>query len=247
MGATFPLFFPADARRVFGTEESVRRIARVADWGSGARILELGCGSLPSTLVLAKELGCHVTAVDDDQAGLDKAMERAKSHGLGDRLETRKVDFKSLSFTEGQFDGIVATGSILMPLSEAVKTLRPYLAPRGRIALTYPVRVGRYPAGIVLEHWEKRLGEPLVLPRDCLQTVEKGGFEPESAETLSNIEIDDYYRLLEPHVAIDEPAKPLRDEMDLHRTAGGRGSFSYALVVGRRKEPGEKPPISRNE
>ncbi len=243
----FPLHFPADARRAFGTEDFVRRIARVAHWGSGARLLELGCGPAPSGTVLVKELGCTLLAVDEDAAALENVKERAKTHGLGDRVETRTVDPANLSFSDGQFDGIFSLGRVLMPLATGVKALRRYLAPKGRLCLPYPVRVGRHPARSVMDHWEKRLGEPLMLPRDCLQLMEKAGFEPESVETLSDLELDDYYRALEPFVAIGDEVKAMREEMDLHRTAGGRGSFSYGLVIGRRKEPGEKPPVSRNE
>ncbi len=243
----FPLHFPADARRVFGADDCVRRIARVAQWGSSARLLELGCGPSALGVTLAKELGCSLIEADEDPAVLERVKERAKAYGLGDRLEVRKVDPAQLSFNDGQFDGIFSLGRVLMPLSSAVKQLRRYLAPRGRLCLVYPVRVSRHPARSVLEHWEARLGEPLMLPRDCLQMLEKAGYEPEAVDTLSDVELDDFYRALEPFVALGDEAKPLRDEMDLHRTAGGRGSFSYGLVIGRRKEPGERPPVSRNE
>jgi SAM-dependent methyltransferase len=243
----FPIFLPADARRAFGSEDSVRRLARVSSWGARSKVLELASGPGACSLVLASEIGCAVTVADDDPAALERVKERAKGLGIAEKVETKRVDLQKPSFGDGEFDGIVALGRVVMSLDEAVKSLRRYLAPKGRLCLTYPVRVGRHPASVVIEHWEKRLGEALLLPRDCLQLLEKAGYEPEAVETLSSVELDEYYRALEPHVAIDEPAKAIREEMDLHRTAGGRGSFSYGLVIGRRKEPGEKPPISRNE
>ncbi len=127
-----------------------------------------------------------------------------------------------------------------MPLALAqLGQLRRHLAPSGRLALTYPVRVGRFSAKASLDHWEARLGEPLKLPRELLAALELEGFEPESVETASDAELADLFRALEPQ--LDGPS-PAREELELHQAAGGKPGTSFALAIVRRKEAGEKPP-----
>lgn len=244
----FPLFFPLDARRAFANEELVRRIARASRWSSGARILDLGAGA--ASVLLAREFNCTVVAADSDPAVLDLLRERAKGHSATERIEVRQVEFAELPFTDGEFHGILALGRVPLPLSVATRTLRAYLAPKGRLVLTYPVKVGRFPLKIATDFWEQKLGEPLLSPREALQVLEGAGFEPEGIETMSDPELDDFYRDLEAVLAKESAnpsaVKALRDEIDLHRSQGGKASVSLALLTGRRKEPGEKPPPARD-
>ena len=67
-------------------------------------------------------------------------------------------------------------------------------------------------------------------------------------ETLDPVELDSLYRELEPHLEL-APASVahwLRAEVALHLTHGASTGVSYALVTGRRKEAGERPPVVRD-
>ncbi|HVE83515.1 MAG TPA: AAA family ATPase, partial [Myxococcales bacterium] len=50
---------------------------------------------------------------------------------------------------------------------------RPLLSTNGRLMMTYPAKVGRFPQKHALEFWEKRLGEMPRYPREVLQAIEK--------------------------------------------------------------------------
>ncbi|NMO21516.1 methyltransferase domain-containing protein [Pyxidicoccus fallax] len=246
----FPLFHPAQVRRAFGSDDSTRRFAKVAQLEPGSRVLVLGCGpDGAAALLLAKELGCSVVAADTDEAVLAPLRERVKAQGLADRLEVRRVALDSLGLPEGGFNGILIQGHVLYPLRPTLAGMRALLAKRGRLGLTFPAKVGRFAPKAALDFWEKRIGGPLLLPRELLQVLEAAGYEPESAETLHDSELDVLYRDIEAHLA-SAPAEPraagLREEVSLHRESNGKASVSYAFVVGRRKEPGEKPPASRD-
>jgi SAM-dependent methyltransferase len=244
----FPLYFPGDARRPFSSESSTRRFAKVAQLEEGGRVLELGCGpDGPASVVLAQEFGCSVVAADSDELVLARMRDKVRSLALDGRVEVRRVELTRPAFREGEFDAILCQGRVLMSLADALGTLRPLLALRGRLGFTYPVRVGRVTPRAVLEFWERRLGSGLVLPRELLQHLALSGFEPESVESLQDAELDALYRELEPHLA-KEPAEQatwLREEMALHRESG-KATASYAFAVARRREPGEKPPASRD-
>src|SRR5689334_23026778 len=95
----FPIFFPDEARRAFGSEETCRRIANVAHLSGGARVLELHASN--AGILLAKEFGCAVVAAEDDEKKLESLRERVKAHTLVGRVEVRKIDPGSLPFADG--------------------------------------------------------------------------------------------------------------------------------------------------
>jgi SAM-dependent methyltransferase len=244
----FPLYYPGDARRAFGTDEATRRFARIAQLEPGSRVLVLGVGPNTAALLLARDMGCAVVAADTEDALLASVRERVRALSLGDRVETRRVDLDRLSFPEGEFDAVLVQGRVFFPLERSLHTLRQFLAPHGRLGLTYPARVGRFTSKPALDFWEKRLGEPPLLPREMLLELEIYGFEPESAETLTDLEMDNLYRDVESRLAAmpAEQAEVLRQEISLHREQNGKAGVSYAFLIGRRREPGEKPPTSRD-
>lgn len=246
----FPLYHPAQVRRAFGSDESTRRFAKVAQVEPGSRVLVLGCGpDGAGALVLAREVGCSVLAADTDEAVLAPLRERVKAEGLTDRIEVRRVSLDSLGLPEGSFNAILIQGHVLYPLRPTLSGMRALLAKRGRLGLTFPTRVGRFAPKATLEFWERRVGGPLLLPRELLQVLEAAGYEPESVETLHDTELDAHYRDIEAALASAPPAPQaagLREELALHRESNGKASVSYAFIIGRRKEPGEKPPASRD-
>lgn len=244
----FPLYYPGDARRAFGSDEATRRFARAAQLEPGCRVLVLGCGPVGAPMLLARDLGCSVVAADTEDALLASIRERVRALALADRVETRRVDLDKLSFPDGEFDAILIQGRVFYPLSASLTTLRRLLAKRGRLGMTFPARVGRYTAKPALEFWEKRIGAPLLLPRELLLELEAHGYEPESVETLTDLELDALYKDVEQRLQ-NAPVKDseiIRQEISVHREQNGKAGVSYAFLIGRRKEPGEKPPASRD-
>ncbi|MDQ3266370.1 MAG: methyltransferase domain-containing protein [Myxococcota bacterium] len=241
----FPLYFPTDVRRAFETDEATRRFGTVAGLGSGSKVLELAAGRGTAALVLAREFGCDVVAVEFNDASLASLTDRVKSLGLTDRIHLRRAELGKLPFPEAEFDGIIVQGAVLQPATQLLKELRRLLAPRGRLAFTYPAKVGRFPTRPAVEFWEQRLGEALLLPREILALLQRSGFEPESVETLSDPELAELYRQAESKLDGSPAAATFKQELDLFRGTG-RASVTYAFAIGRRREPGEKPPQSRD-
>lgn len=243
----FP-FLSADARRAFGSEEYSRRIARIAAWTQGAKVLEVGAGGSNAGLVLARDYGCSVTAVDSDEAAVGALREKVRALGLTERVEVRHAAYDQLPFDAGSFDGVVVQGRFPFKAEDAVKRFRALLAPSGKLVLSYPVRVGRHPNKALLDVWERRLGEALLLPRELLQLLERNGYEPQSVETISDAELDDLFRSVEASVPKLDAARAeeLTAEIAAHKSQGNKSGVSIALAVGRKKEAGERPPQSRD-
>src|SRR5260370_39052302 len=91
-----PLFFSGDARLGL-TRQSLRRMAHTARLGSGSKVLDLGCGSGGTSLLLAREFGCTVVAADSDNTALATLASRIRSEPLLARFETLSIAFDMLT------------------------------------------------------------------------------------------------------------------------------------------------------
>jgi SAM-dependent methyltransferase len=244
--ASFPLVIPPDARRALGTEDFARRVGKVCGLGSGARVLELGSGG--SSLVLAREFGCKLVCADANETALDALRTRLSSVAGGERVEVKKLPPDALPFEPKEFAAIVMLEKVLRPLDELLTQLRPHLAESGHLAIVYPVAVGRKSPPV---QWAEALGVPLLLPRDCFRAFEKNGFEPISVDSLSEQQLDTYYEAVEESLRRFPEKDPrvsgqLRAQLEAHAAHKKSGSITWACLIGRRKEPGEKPPQSRD-
>lgn len=247
MADPFPLYLPPEARRLFQSESLLRRFAQAAHWGEGSSLLELH-GSLGG-LAVTKALGCHLTVIEPEERLADALKERARLVGVAEKVAIKHSPTNAVTFAERAFDGIMIFGRVVGAPSAVAKKWRPNLAVNGRIGLTAVVRVGRQPNQAALAAWEERLGVTLLNPRETLMSIEAEGFEPELIETLGDAELDDFYKEAEAALArsADTDAQgqqALRDEIALHRA--GKSGVTLGFIVARRKEPGEKPPPSRD-
>jgi ubiquinone/menaquinone biosynthesis C-methylase UbiE len=217
--------------------------------GSGSRVLDLGCATGGVALLLAQEFGCFVVAADSDEASLESVRRRAKAQSLESQIDAVTVDYGAPRFRDGEFSAIIAPSNSVYSLSLSLTRLRRYLALRGRLLVCHPVRVGRQ-LGAMADFWRKMLGEALRTPSGILQQVEQAGYEPELIQALSDVELDELYRNAEQEAAKVVQAHParaqsLREELEAHRSQAGKSTVSFAAVLGRRKEAGEKPLPSR--
>ncbi|MCA2980613.1 MAG: class I SAM-dependent methyltransferase [Myxococcaceae bacterium] len=247
MADPFPLHLPAEARRLFQSESLLRRIAQTGNLSGDSRLLELH-GSLGG-LALCRALGCSITVVEPDTKALEALKERARLAFIADRVTWVHQPLERVSFEERAFDCILSLGRVVGPPQAMARRFRPWLDEKGRLALTWVMAVGRSPAKATLDAWATRLGQPIVSPRDTLQSVEGEGFEPELVESLGDPELDEFYRDVEAALAKQadsSEAKAVKAEIALHRAQQGHSSATYGVVVARRKEPGEKPPLSRD-
>ncbi len=244
----FPLYLPPEARRLFQGESLLRRFAQSAHFSGSSRLLELH-GSLGG-LALARALNCQITVVEPDTKVAETLKERARLAGISGQVTWVQQPVSAVSFPDGSFDGVFSLGRVAGPIDVLARRARPWLQEKGRLALTWVVSVGRVPAPLGLESWGDRLGQPLKSPRDTLLTVEPEGYEPELVETLGEPELDEFYKEVEValarHPQESENVKAVRAEIAVHRAQHGRAGATYAVIIARRKEPGEKPPISRD-
>ncbi len=127
-----------------GSDESTRKALQsvAASLPEAPRILDVGCGPGMQTLVLARETGGHVTAVDRHQPFLDELNRRGARDGLTDRITAVNASMSALDFPDGGFDLIWSEGAIyIMGFAGGPDTLRSLtsscLRPLGGITTTH--------------------------------------------------------------------------------------------------------------
>jgi SAM-dependent methyltransferase len=121
-----------------GSVETTRRALRsLPDSLRVERVLDLGCGTGGSTLVLAEDTDAHVTAVDIHPPFLATLRARAEERGLADRITTVAADMANASALGAGFDLIWAEGSAYsIGFENALRRWRPLLRPAGCLVVT---------------------------------------------------------------------------------------------------------------
>jgi SAM-dependent methyltransferase len=121
-----------------GSVESTRRAFRLLpDSLQVERVLDLGCGTGGSTIVLAQESGAHITAVDIHPPFLATLRARADELGLADRITTVCADMADAASLGTGFDLIWAEGSAYsIGFENALHCWRPLLRSGGCLVVT---------------------------------------------------------------------------------------------------------------
>lgn len=90
------------------TAEEFRRFFRLLGLGPDSHLLDVGCGSGGPAVFAAREVGCRVTGVDVNEAGIAIGQALVREAGLQDRVALIRADVRDpLPFPAGAFDALV--------------------------------------------------------------------------------------------------------------------------------------------
>ena len=122
---------PGDTASTLRALRSVRGLPQKPD------VLDVGCGPGAQTLVLARETGGTVTAVDNHVPFLDDLRGRAAAAGLADRIRPLEASMFDLPFADASFDLVWSEGAIYqMGFDNGLRSWRRFLRPGGSVAVT---------------------------------------------------------------------------------------------------------------
>jgi SAM-dependent methyltransferase len=163
-------------------------------------VLDVGCGAGGPAMFVARQSGCHVTGVDIDDQGIERANVEAARSSLSDRCRFRVHDAASrFEFPDAGFDLIFAIDSIFhIPRREDfLSEARRMLNPEGKLYFT---DAGVVKGQISGEEFELRSfnGAAYFAPAEYNESIlEQAGFEiigiedlTESNETIAQRRFD---------------------------------------------------------
>lgn len=130
--------FEGTQRQGPGSEATTRRaLASLPEDHRVERVLDLGCGTGGSTLVLAAELGAQVVAVDIHPPFLATLRQQAAERGVSERISTNVADMAGISALGEGYDLLWAEGSAYtIGYDNALRTWRPLLRPGGCLVVS---------------------------------------------------------------------------------------------------------------
>ncbi|MCO1597540.1 methyltransferase domain-containing protein [Micromonospora sp. RHAY321] len=145
------------------TEAVLRMTRKVTDTlglRPGEHLLDAGCGPGETAVHVARTTGVRVTGITVSGFEIDRANERARAGGVGDRVTIQYGDFMDLSFPDDTFDAVLALESLqnAPDLGRVLGELYRVLRPGGRISLSdfslesarEPERIRQFMAAIEL-------------------------------------------------------------------------------------------------
>ena len=162
------------------------------------RIADIGCGTGASTLVLARELDAHITAVDFLPEFLDRLEDVAGRCGFGDRITTLAASMESLPFAEATYDAIWSEGAIYnMGFAAGIAAWQRFLKPGGILAVSELTWLTGQRPPELQAHWETEYAE-VDTASAKMAVLESLGFSPIGYFPLPEYcWLENYYRPLQ--------------------------------------------------
>jgi len=169
--------------------EKIRRLGELLGLDRSSRVLDIAGGRGGPAVLLASEVGCHITMVELSSEFAGAARERAASAGVGDLVEVVESDAKDFAIERAGYDVALCLGASFAfdGLVPTVQALAQAVPPRGLIAVGEPFwRTWPLPDGFDPAEYEGFL--PLA---ETVERFESGGVEVVSLIASS---LDDWDR-----------------------------------------------------
>ncbi len=120
-----------------GTDADTLRVLRDLPLETVRTVVDAGCGTGRQTLVLARELGVPVDAVDNHATFLEELQRRAKAAGLAHLVRPHHLDMRDIPNNFQGIDLLWAEGSAYaIGFREALSRWRSALSPEGWVVVS---------------------------------------------------------------------------------------------------------------
>jgi SAM-dependent methyltransferase len=227
-----------------GSDDATRLAIRLAglEGATGLRIADIGCGTGASTLVLARDLDAHITAVDLLPPFLVRLEQAARERDLADRITTLAASMDQLGFDDGSLDVIWSEGAIYnIGFEHGIRSWRRFLKPGGIIAVSEITWLTRQRPKELEDHWNAEYPD-VATAATKLAVLEAAGYTPLGYFPLpESCWIDHYYRpmqarfapFLEGHDGSDaarEIVDAERHEIDLYERHAHHVSYGFYIA-----------------
>lgn len=203
-------------------------------------ILDIGCGTGASCLLLAKQTSARVTALDNLQESLDCLKQKAEKSKLSHRIQTCNASMTDIPFTPASFDLLWSEGSAyIMGFTHALSQWRPLLKDNGFLVISDLVWTGEQQDDDIADFWRKEYPD-MQTAGERLDQCRQHGYELIASRMHGKDAWDNYARPLEQRLNQLEPQMPgsqairdLRKEIGIFNHFEGR--FTYMVMVLQKK------------
>ena len=163
-----------------GADDETRRAIELSgvEPDPSLRILDVGCGTGASALVLAHVLGGRVTGVDASERFVERLRERADGAGVSGRVDAVVGDMAALPFEDGAFDVVWSEGAVYnMGFETGLRAWRRLIRPGGVIGVSELIWTTAERPAEVEAHWsEEYPGVDTASAK--LGQIERAGYRP---------------------------------------------------------------------
>lgn len=165
------------------------------DKSTPLKIIDIGCGTGASTLILAKLLNGQITAVDFIQDFLKILECRAAKMGLSEKISTQCCSMDELPFRDEEFDVIWSEGAIYnIGFEKGVKEWNRFLKVGGILIVSEITWITDSRPLELQRHWENEYPETDVASSK-VNVLEKNGYSPIGYFVLpEHCWLENYYR-----------------------------------------------------
>ncbi len=165
--------------------------------GDGRRVLDLGAGYGGAARILAREYGCHVTALNLSETQNRRNRELSAAQGLADRVDVVHGNFETLPFPDGSFDIVWSQDSILHSgrREQVLREARRVLGSGGQMAFTDPMQADDCPPDVLQPVYDRIHLDSLGSFGTYREMAERVGFEVKEMEDLSPQLVRHYSRV----------------------------------------------------
>lgn len=189
-----------------GDEQTLRALHSIPQRERIRDILDMGCGCGTPTLVLAKNTGANIVALDNYPPFLDKLKTSAADLALSNRIRTVVGDMSKPEFAPDSFDLIWSEGAIACAgFEQGLKIWRPLLRANGYVAVTDICWFTDNPPKDILDYLTAFVPNMLSV-QECLSVVKRAGYEPlEHFRLPKDSWLTGYFAPLEAEIARQRP------------------------------------------
>jgi serine/threonine-protein kinase HipA len=243
MTDAFLQFFSGLARHAPGNDDDTLRALRACDLPDAPNVLDMGCGTGSSALVLAENLRGTVTGVDLIAPSLRTLAERAERRGL-ENVQTLEANYLELDLEPESVDLIWSEGAVYaVGWEAALDAWLSLVAPGGYLVFTDCVWVTDDPPAEAVAFWNAEY--PGMTNEDELVALaERRGLEVDETFEMNRAGWIDYYGPIRQRTELfgasktsDEMAEvveSMQHEVDTFEQHGH--SWNYVFFVLRKPE-----------
>lgn len=178
-----------------------QEMAELAQIKKTDKVLDAGCGVGGSSVFLAKNHGCQMTAITIVNNQVNKVLKNAENHNVSNLIDCQEIDYCNTSFPDESFDVVWGIESICYAKSKKSFIEEAYriLKPGGRIIISEIIaektRNNMTPKEIdslYTNGYNKCMVESLNTEKEYYEDLTITGFK--------NIRIDDYTKKVYPSI-----------------------------------------------